>query len=55
MWQRLVNRAGRVLLSIIVAGVVQYVSNSKYALILAPVLSTIGKWLREKGFNYIPF
>lgn len=54
MWSRVLGRAGRVLLSVAVAGAVQVVSGSPYALVLAPVLSAVGKWMRERGFNYIP-
>lgn len=55
MWKRVFNRAGRVTLSIVAAGVAQYVSGSPYALVLVPLLSAAGKWMRERGFQNVPF
>lgn len=54
MWSRVITRVGRATLSIVVAGVAQYVAGSPYALVVAPVLSAIGKWMRERGFQNVP-
>lgn len=55
MWRRLFNRAGRGLISIVAAGAAQALTGSPIALVLAPVLSVAGKWMRERGFNNVPF
>lgn len=55
MWRRILNRAGRASLSIAVAGVVHYVSGSEYAIVVAPLLQLVGKWMRERGFQNVPF
>lgn len=54
MWRRILNRAGRAVISIGAAGVVQYATGSPYALLVAPLLSALGKWMRERGFNNVP-
>lgn len=54
MWVRLLSRVGRASLSIVVAGVAQYASGSPYALIIAPVVQVVGKWMRERGFQNVP-
>lgn len=55
MWGRLFNRAGRAFLSVIAAGVAETVTGTPLALIIAPVLSVAGKWMRERGFQNVPF
>ena len=54
MWKRILKRTGRVALSVGLAGIVQYATNSPYALALAPVLSALGKWARDRGLNGVP-
>ncbi len=54
MWKSAAKRFGRVALSVCIAGVVQYASNSPYAMALAPVLSALGKWARDRGLQYVP-
>lgn len=54
MWSRIINRAGRALLSIAAAGAAQYVTQSPYALLLAPLMQALGKWMRERGFQNVP-
>jgi len=51
---RIIKRFGRVALSVVIAGAVQYATNSPYALVLAPVLSALGKWARERDLPYVP-
>lgn len=55
MWKRIMVRVGRVVLSVVAAGVVQYATSSEYAAVLVPMLSGLGKWLREKGVQNVPF
>lgn len=55
MWRRMLNRAGRAILSVGAAAAAQYVTQSPYALAVAPILSVVGKWMRERGFTYVPF
>lgn len=54
MFKNIAKRFGRVAVSTLLAGAAQYASGSKYALILAPVLSAVGKWAREKGMSNVP-
>jgi hypothetical protein len=55
MWRRILNRAGRAVISVVAGGVAVAVSGTPYALVLTPVLSALGKWMRERGFNNVPF
>lgn len=54
MWSSIFKRVGRVMLSLAVAGAVQYATNSRAAGLLVPVLQGLGKWLRMRGFQNIP-
>ena len=51
-----VKRAGRVSLATIIAGLVMHITGDQKWLLLAPVISAVGKFLRE-CFNlpYLPF
>lgn len=55
MWRQLFNRAGRASLSIVAAAVAQSVAGSPVALVVAPILSVLGKWMRQQGFQNVPF
>lgn len=49
------KRIGRTLLSVIIAGTLAYTQANPALLVLAPVISGVAKWLREKfSLRFIP-
>lgn len=50
------KRFGRVFVSVILAGIPAYFANNPLYLGLAPVINSVGKWLRENlGLKNVPF
>ena len=49
-----VKRGSRELLGIAITGVVYWLTSDPKFIALKPIISVLGKYLREKGFNYIP-
>ena len=50
------KRFGRVAVAVVLAGIPTYFANDPKYLILAPVISAVGKWLRAVlGLKYVPF
>lgn len=53
---RALKRFGRAMVSIVIAGAGAYVAKDEKLILFAPLISGIGKWLRDKlGLKYIPF